>query len=232
MLALKFEQPGSGLSGFSDGLWVFSVRERYKCSILAIVNESNSVLRNLYLKAAADISISTNVIILSRQRIQTLMITENSPLSPPSGSIQCNALLLSSHQVWFISFKGRLKQEEGVHFGMFHYICPINIYMNTIYIRVKEAPELPVCLLLPDNEDYVVVSLSQMLFLVKKKECQRSYIFIPGLQYFYTGWLSNSGGKKPFLQLSCVKHIFFKRYKPDLNNKKDFAPREKDIQYF
>lgn len=97
--------------------------------------------------------------------------------------------------------------------------------MNNIYIRVKEAPELPVCLLLPDNEDYVVVPLSQMFILVKKKECQRSYVFIPGLQYFYTV-------KKTFLQLSCVKHISFKRYKPDLNNKKDFVPREKDIQYF
>jgi len=34
---------------------------------------------------------------------------------------------------------------------MFHYICPINIYMNNIYSRVKEAQELPVCLLLPDK---------------------------------------------------------------------------------
>lgn len=38
--------------------------------------------------------------------------------------------------------------EEGIHFGMFHYIYQINIYMNNIYVRVKEAPELPERLLL------------------------------------------------------------------------------------
>lgn len=50
--------------------------------------------------------------------------------------------------------------------------------MNNIYIRVKEAPELPVCHLLLDNEDYVLVPLSQMLFLVEKKRNVRD--FIPG----------------------------------------------------
>lgn len=52
--------------------------------------------------------------------------------------------------------------------------------MNNIYIRVKEAPELPVCHLLLDNEDYVLVPLSQMLFLVEKKRNVRD--FIPGGQ--------------------------------------------------
>lgn len=51
--------------------------------------------------------------------------------------------------------------------------------MNNIYIRVKETPELPVLHLLLDNEDYVLVSLSQMLFLVEKKMSGILH-FIPG----------------------------------------------------
>lgn len=52
--------------------------------------------------------------------------------------------------------------------------------MNNIYIRVKEAPDFSLRLLLLDNEDYVLVSLSQMLFLVEKKEMSVILHFIPG----------------------------------------------------
>jgi len=68
------------------GVCAFSVREQHKCSILAIVNESNSMQRNLYVKAAAD------MYFLKRDYIIQIANVDpdghrNRPLSPPSGSI-------------------------------------------------------------------------------------------------------------------------------------------------